>query len=80
MSKYFSSARVLQKVINLFLSLQEDGHISFNQIMKSIGPVSRLNEDQRLTLIQELRESGLVTITQKSKVAYKIERGPNFIR
>ena len=80
LSKYFSSAKVLKTVINLFLNLQEDGHISFNQIMRTIGPGSRPNGDQRLALMQELRESGLVTITKKSKIIYKIERGPNFIR
>ena len=79
MSKYFISAKVLKTVINFFLNLQEDGHISFSQIMNSIGPELRLNGDQRLALIQELRESGLVIITQK-KIACKIERGPNFIR
>ena len=78
LSKYFTSASSLAVIISKIESLSIVGSLQFNDLITSITPSARPNQEVRLQIIRELRESGIVTFTEIRKNSFKLQKGPNF--
>lgn len=77
-SKYILSPKTIENIISKIERLNVEDVIVFNDIMKNLSNGSRLNEVQKRSLIDELRSSGIVIVTETKKNSFKLKRGPNF--
>ena len=76
-SKYFRTPIQCRKVVDFIDSMEFNGFFSFNDLIEKIPSNSRPTREQRILMLQELNDSSLITLTQKSR-GFIIKKGSRY--